>query len=86
MFSFPQLQTRHFAVVKSRDEFREGNQAVLVAVILLKYLVHDLLSPPEPLPLCRLCVLGGVVPLVALRDVLLPLVVIVVVVAVTSWG
>ena len=65
--------------MKCGYEFWERKKAVLVTVIFPQYLVHDLLSPPESLSLCRHGVLGGVVALVSLRDVLLSLMVIVVV-------
>ena len=57
--------------MEGRNELRERNQTIFVAVIFLENLVNDLLRPPEPLPLCGLGVLGGVVPLVPLRDVVL---------------
>ena len=67
--------------MEGRNELRERNQTIFVAVIFLENLVNDLLRPPEPLPLRRLCVLGGVVPVVTLRDVLLIGVVVVVIMA-----
>ena len=67
--------------MEGRNELRERNQTIFVAVIFLENLVNDLLRPPEPLPLGRLCVLGGVVPVVTLRDVLLIGVVVVVIMA-----
>ena len=39
-------------------ELWEGDESVLVAVVLLQHLVNDLHRPPKPHPLSGFCVLS----------------------------
>jgi len=81
IFHFPQLEPIKATSVIGRHKLREGDEAVLVAVVLLQHLVDDLHRPPKPHPLSGFCVLGWVVEIVTLGKCFLLRVVVVVLVA-----
>ena len=54
IFHFPQLETIKASSMIGRHELREGDEAVLIAVLLLQHLVHDLHLGEEVLTLDHL--------------------------------
>ena len=58
IFHFSQLEPVEAASMIGGHELGEGDEAVLVAVVLLQHLVNDLHRPPKPHPLSGFCVLS----------------------------
>ena len=58
IFHFPQLEPIEAASMIGGHELWEGDESVLVAVVLLQHLVNDLHRPPKPHPLSGFCVLS----------------------------
>ena len=57
-FTFSQLEPIKATSMIGGHELWEGDEAVLVAVVLFQHLVHDLHRPTEPHPLSCLSVLS----------------------------
>ena len=58
IFHFSQFEPIEAASMIGGHELWEGDEPVLVAVVLLQHLVHDLHRAPKPHPLSGFCVLS----------------------------